>query len=84
MSDVKNLPLPVLEMKKKDFFPLKSLDKKIFRTELRSFFILSQANISYLINQTLVIIYEVIFVVKIFEKWDIFNFADFRRILPIS
>jgi hypothetical protein len=29
---------PFLKWKKKDFFPLKSLDKKIFRTKLRSFF----------------------------------------------
>jgi hypothetical protein len=35
-------------------------------------------------NEALVILYEVICVVKILEKWDIFNFADFRRILPIS
>jgi len=49
-------------MKKKDIFSLKSLDKKIFRTKLRSFFILNQTNISHLINQALVILYEVIFV----------------------
>jgi hypothetical protein len=43
-----------------------------------------KTNISHLINQALVILYEVIFVVKILEKWDIFNFADFHRILHIS
>ena len=81
---MKTLPLPLPEMKKKDFFPLKSLDKKIFRTKLRSSFILSQRNISHLINQALVILYEVIFVAKILEQWDIFNFADIHRILHIS
>jgi hypothetical protein len=65
---VKNLPLPLPEMKKKRHFSLKSLDKKIFRTKLRSFFIPSQTNITHLINQALVILYEVIFVVKILEK----------------
>ena len=35
LSDVKNLPLPLPEMEKKN--SLKSLDKKIFRTKLRSF-----------------------------------------------
>lgn len=45
---------------------------------------LNQTNISHLINQALVILYEVIFVAKILEKWDIFNFADFHRILLIS
>jgi hypothetical protein len=42
-------------MKKKDIFSLKSLDKKIFRIKL------NQANISHLINQALVILYEVFF-----------------------
>jgi hypothetical protein len=45
---------------------------------------LSQANISHLINQALVILYEVIFVAKILEQWDIFNFADIHRILHKS
>jgi hypothetical protein len=49
-----------------------------------AFFILNQRNISHLINQALVVLDEVIFVVKILEKWDIFNFADFHRILHIS
>jgi hypothetical protein len=65
-------------MKKKDIFSLKSLDKKIFRIKL------NQANISHLINQALVILYEVFFVAKILEQWDILNFADFHRILHIS
>ena len=34
LSDVKNLPLPLPEMTKKEIFSLKSLDKKIFRTKL--------------------------------------------------
>jgi hypothetical protein len=55
--------------------------KKYFVLNCDLFFILSQTNISHLINQALVILYEVIFVVKIVEKWDIFNFADFHRIL---
>jgi hypothetical protein len=80
----KPYPSPFLKWKKKEFFSLKTLDKKIFRTKLRSSFILSQRNISHLINQALVILYEVIFVVKLLEKWDIFNFADFHRILHIS
>jgi hypothetical protein len=80
----KTYPSPFLKWKKKEFVSLKSLDKKIFRTKLRSSFILSQRNISNLINQALVILYEVIFVVKLLEKWDIFNFADFHRILHIS
>ena len=37
LSDVKTLPLPLPEMKKKEFVSLKSLDKKLFRTKLRSF-----------------------------------------------
>jgi hypothetical protein len=65
-------------MKKKDIFSLKSLDKKIFRIKL------NQANISHLINQALVILYEVFFVAKILEQWDILNFADFHRILHTS
>ena len=69
---------------KKDILSLKSLDKQICRTKLRSFFILNEKYISHLINQALVILYEVIFVVKILEKWDIFNFGDFHRILHIS
>jgi hypothetical protein len=65
-------------MKKKDIFSLLKLDKKIFRIKL------NQANISHLINQALVILYEVFFVAKILEQWDILNFADFHRILHIS
>ena len=34
----KTYPSPFLKWKKKKFFSLKSLDKKIFRTKLRSFF----------------------------------------------
>ena len=37
LSDVKNLPLPLPEMKKKEMFSIKSLDKKIFPSKLRSF-----------------------------------------------
>ena len=37
LADVKNLPFPLPEMKKKDIFSLKSLDKNIFRTKLQSF-----------------------------------------------
>jgi hypothetical protein len=72
----KTYPSPFLKWKKKDIFPFKSLDKKIFRTKLRSFFILSQTNISHLINQALVILYEVIFVV-----WKIgyFQFCRFSQ-----
>ena len=70
---------------KQIFFPLKGLDKKrYFVLNCDLFFILNQTNISHLINQALVILYEVICVVKILEKWDIFNFADFHRILHIS
>ena len=37
LSDVKNLPFPLPEMKKKYIFFLTSLNRKVFRTKLRSF-----------------------------------------------
>ena len=44
---------------------------------------LNMLNVSHVIKLALTSLHEGSFMVKTLEKWDIFNFSDFDRDLPI-